>query len=124
MDTGICVPAPPTISMVSCARAAPSGSSASRKHAPSRRTKRIIAESAKEPRRSFLMRADRRREAECLRDALADAAGLVTLRIRPDVDAIQPARLADLRFDLRRRQLVLRMHHEIQGVAVARERAQ
>ena len=67
------------------------------------------------------MRADRRRETERLRDALADAPRFVTLGIGPDVNAIQPARLADLRFDLCRRQLVLRVREEIQRVGVARE---
>src|SRR6185369_16311557 len=102
MATGMVVPAPPTISMVSCACATPMGTNAKRPSA-SRRMRRFIAKETvtaglrKPMRRS--MRAHRSGETESLRDALADAPGFVAVGIRAEIDAIKPARLPDLRFD-------------------------
>src|SRR5260221_8250565 len=53
------------------------------------------------------MRRDGRREAERGADALRHPPRFVAIRIRADVDAEQPVRLADFALHLRRRELRL-----------------
>jgi len=70
------------------------------------------------------MRGNARGEAERPGQSIRDATCIVPIRIRPHVHAKQPSRLADFRFDLRGRELVLHVREKILCICIICERTQ
>src|SRR5262249_28150634 len=144
IEMGIAVPAPPMISIESCARA---GATASINHATRgmririTRNREILGGVARrvprEPRgdyngggdRAGFSRGtsvDRQRacEAERALELFRHATRLGAIRVRADIDAKQPVDLPNPGFDLGGRELVLHVLEKVLRIGIAREGAE